>query len=241
MSETPPPAPQTTTPRDPGDASQAESRFTIFSVIAGVIVVFVVATLVWMWPRPAATGAKHSLDLSASPDTLIVPEAEPAPIPIAGVTSISGKNDGWDHPELAGLAADGKPETSWRTASMRDATLVGGRGYGLVINLGETPVRVRKVVVTSSAHGGQLELRQPGGGQPASDQPADGTSPANPAKPTGTPADGTLLGALPLSDTTAFNLDTPVLTNQLVLWSTNLPTAPGGGFRLMISEVQVLG
>ena len=102
---------------------------------------------------------------------------------------------------------------------------MGGRGYGLVINLGETPVRVRKVVVTSSAHGGQLELRQPADGQPADSQPAGAT----------------LLGALPLSNTTAFNLDTPVLTKQLVLWSTNLPTAPGGGFRLMISEVQVLG
>ncbi|NMW74273.1 hypothetical protein [Mobiluncus mulieris] len=233
MSETPLPAPQTqppqtTAPGDPGDPanpSQAESRFTIISVIQGIIAVFVVAMLVWMWPRPATTNAKHSLDLSTDPNMAIVPEAEPAPIPIAGVTSVSGIKDGWDHPELAGLAADGKPETSWRTASMRDATLVGGRGYGLVINLGETPVRVRKVVVTSSAHGGQLELRQPADGQPADSQPAGGT----------------LLGALPLSNTTAFNLDTPVLTKQLVLWSTNLPTAPGGGFRLMISEVQVLG
>lgn len=199
---------------------EEDSKFSLITVAIGVLVVFIIASVVWFWPHPEPATVKHALDLSARADLKVVPETEPAPVAIAGVASISGKNDGWDHPELAGLAIDGKPETSWRTAAMRDANLVGGRGFGLAINLGDNPVRVRKVVVTSSAKGGQLELRLT-----TADHPSGGT----------------LLGAMPLADTTTFELATPVETNQLVLWSTNLPTAPGGGFRLMVSEVQVLG
>lgn len=197
-----------------------ESKLTVKIVAVGVALVCIIALVVWFWPRPQATTANETLDLSPQSELKVVPDAAPAPLPIAGVTSISGKNDGWDNAEMAPLAIDGKPETSWRTDAMRTSTLVDGRGFGLAINLGEAPVKVRKVIVTSSAKGGVLELRQ----TTAQD-----------------PSGGTLLGSLPLADTVTYELAEPVETNQLVLWSTEMPTGPGGGFRLTVSEVQVLG
>lgn len=198
----------------------ADSKFTVTIVALGVVVVFVIACIAWFWPHPPVVATKHSLNLSAPADMKVVPDVEPEPVAIAGVASISGNNDGRDNPDTAGAAMDGKPETSWRTATMRSSAMKGKGGYGLDINLGQTPVKVRKVVVTSSANGGVLQLRQ--------------TTAAD-------PSGGVLLGSQPVTENTIFQLDQAVETNELVLWSTELPTAPGGGYRLIISELQILG
>ncbi|NMW43749.1 hypothetical protein [Mobiluncus curtisii] len=198
----------------------AESALTLKITVLGVVVVAVLALFAWFWPHPSSVRADHSLDLTPVPDLQVLPEAEPTPLPITSVTSISGLPDGYDHPELAGMAADGKPETSWRTAALRSAMLVGGRGYGLVINLGDSPVQVKKVVVSSASTGGTLELRQGN---------ADNFRQA------------TVLGSQPLSSTVTYHLARPVETNSLVLWCTEMPTSAGGEYRLNISEIQVIG
>lgn len=198
----------------------AESALTLKITVLAVAVVTILALLVWFWPHSASVPTDNSLDLSPVPDLQVLPEAEPTPLPIAGVASVSGLPDGYDHPELAGLAVDGKPETSWRSAALRSAVLAGGRGYGLVINLGESPVQVKKVVVSSASTGGNLELRQ---GNAENFREA------------------TVLGSQPLSSTVTYHLAQPVETNSLVLWCTEMPTAAGGEFRLNISEIQVLG
>lgn len=198
----------------------AESALTIKIAVLGVVVATVLALFAWFWPHSSSLEADTSLDLSPVPDLQVLPEAEPTPLPITGVASVSGLSDGYDHPELAGLAFDGKSETSWRTAALRSAVLAGGRGYGLVINLGDSPVKVRKVVVNSASTGGNLELRQ---GNAENFRQA------------------TVLGSQPLSSTITYHLAQPVETNSLVLWCTEMPTAAGGEYRLNISEIQVLG
>lgn len=198
----------------------AESALTIKIVALGVAVATVLALFAWFWPHTSSVKADDSLDLSPVPDLQVLPEAAPTPLPIISVATVSGLPDGYDHPELAGLAVDGKSETSWRTAALRSAVLAGGRGYGLVVNLGESPVRVKQVVVNSSSTSGNLELRL-------------GNAENYPQ--------ATVLGSQPLSSTSTYHLAQPVETNSLVLWCTEMPTAPGGEYRLTISEIQVLG
>lgn len=197
-----------------------ESKFALTLVAIGIGLIIVIAGITLGWPTPKPAAPTHCLNLEAQSDLKVVPDAPPSPIPITAVTPVGGEKNGWNHPEWAGLAIDGKPETSWRTAPMRNATPENGGGFGLMLSLGQEPVKVRKVVVNSSATGGALQLRQ--------STPED-------------PAGGTLLGTQPLNSTVIFKLDQPVETNHLTLWSTQLPVAAGGGYRLIISEIQVLG
>lgn len=204
----------------PSKVQQAEARLTIKIVIIGVLVVLVIATLAWLWPHPKPAQRHETLNLAPRGELKVLPDPEPTQLPLAGLHAVSTRSEGWENPELAPLANDGRPETSWRTATMRSQTLQFGRGYGLMLELGDTPVKVRKVQVSSPAKGGVLELRET-----TSEDPAGGT----------------LLGSKPFEDTITFELDPSIETKQLLLWCTNLPTAPGGGFRAVISEVKVLG
>lgn len=208
------------TPSKRDTVPASESALTIKIVAIGVIIVFILALTSWFWPRSHNSPTQETLDLAPVPDLKVLPDAPPAPLTIAGVSTVSGLADGYDHPELAGLAIDHQPETSWNTSTLRSPKLSYGRGYGLVLNLGEEPVTVKKVVLTTPTTGGNLELRN---GNAENFR------------------DATVLGSQPLSANVTFALASPVETNSLVLWCTEMPTAPGGGYRLSISEVQVLG
>lgn len=200
--------------------SDIDSRLTLKILIIGIALVFVVALIAWYMPHSQGKTPDKSLDLSAEKHLQVLPGAEPVALPIKDVTSVSGIPDGYDNANLAGLATDGRENTAWRTASLRSAILTGGRGYGLSLNLGDAPVQVRRVSITTAAQGGQLELRS--------------TTADN-------PAGGKLLAKSSLRSPTIFDLPKPIQTKNLVLWCTELPKAPGGANRLMISEVTVLG
>lgn len=200
--------------------SDMDSRLTLKILLIGISIVFVVALIGWFMPHSQGKTPDKTLDLSPEKHLQVLPAVEPVALPIKDVASVSGIPDGYDNANLAGLATDGREDTAWRTASLRSAKLTGGRGYGLSLSLGDVPVKVRRVSITTAAQGGQLELRN--------------TTADN-------PAGGKLLATASLGSPTIFDLPKPIQTKNLVLWCTELPKAPGGTNRLMISEVTVLG
>ena len=143
-----------------------------------------------------------------------------------GVTATDFDPQGEDlqeFPELAPLAVDGNPETSWRTQTYLQQLGPGGlkTGVGLVLDLGGSgevgevaltlvgqPMAV-SVYVTETAPRGVRGLT------PAASATADGTD-------------------------LEIALDEPATGRFVTVWLTSLP-AVEGGFRGAVAEVEVLG
>lgn len=125
-------------------------------------------------------------------------------------------DDGSEHPESAGLAADGNSSTAWTTQNYNTSfELYGKPGVGLLFDLGES---VEVAAVKIEGHAGSLEVR-------ASDEPgADETA----FEEVG---DGSLSGSttIPVGNHTA---------RYWLLWITELP---GGAGSADIAEAEFRG
>jgi putative peptidoglycan lipid II flippase len=154
------------------------------------------------------------------------------PIPIAAVHDfdpVQDRGNGTENPQLAPLAADGNPATSWETLQYYNNPRLGllKPGVGLVVDLGKVHA-VGEVKVGLGGDGTAVELR------------------AAPAAVTAPPAGSA--DAYRLLDTDAraggsadFRLDSPVRTRYLLVWLTSLPSDGGASYRGKISEIRVFG
>ncbi|SDF18528.1 hypothetical protein SAMN04487781_0673 [Cellulosimicrobium cellulans] len=129
----------------------------------------------------------------------------------------AGNNDG-EHPELASLAYDQQPDTTWISRRYNAADFAGLRsGIGFAVTL-EEKAPVSSIVIDTATNGGNVEIRA--------------TSPD-------TPTEGTVLASGPLSPGATFTFEQPVEAESIVLWFTELPQNPAGEFRAEINEILV--
>jgi eukaryotic-like serine/threonine-protein kinase len=149
------------------------------------------------------------------------PEVRPA---IASGTALDPEGDAADegnegeHPELAALAYDQQPETSWYSRRYNSPQFAGLKdGIGYAITLEET-APVQTIVVDTAVTGGNVEIRA--------------TSPD-------APTEGEVLASGPLSPGAEFTFPEPVETGSIVLWFTELPQNAQGENRVEINELLV--
>lgn len=160
-----------------------------------------------------------------SPTAPATSAAPSGPIAISQVTDLDpGGDPPEENPELAPLAADGDPATTWRTLTYRGRPDLGGlkAGVGLVLDLGEVQ-QVGRVRVDLVGEGSDISLFA---ARPGASTPTDVT---------GLDEVADVAGA---GERVVLDLDRPARTRFLVLWLTSLP-AVSDGFRAEVAEVNV--
>jgi hypothetical protein len=173
--------------------------------------------------RSAARSAKHRSP-GAQPSSSTAPGAVlPARIlvPVSATAfGPAGAGTG-DNQQLAGLAIDGNPRTSWHTdwyTSARFGNLY--RGTGLLLNMGRT-VAISSVQVSLGTPGAGLQVR----------------AGANPVF-----ADLTLVARQSAAGTAVtLAFPHPVQARYLLIWFTRLPVDPAGTYEESVSGVMVRG
>ena len=140
------------------------------------------------------------------------------------VSSFDPEGDGEENPSAVGLAVDNDPSTSWTTVTYRGNSHLGGLkpGVGLLLDL-RKPTTVRVAELALTAAGSTVELR-------AGDQA--------PRTETDLPVVASSVGA---GAQVRWELPRPTTARYWLVWFTNLPKAPGGGYRIGVTEVALLG
>jgi hypothetical protein len=216
-------------------ASPTPTRSKVNSTALVLIVVGVVVVIGVILAFRALFSSFDSPDAAATPDTVqsaapsapaepsegaAAPEQPAAPVGgapvIASATTIDPSDDDGEHQEDVAKAYDSDPATFWYTQTYKRDDFAGlkdGVGYAITLT---TTTTVSTVTLHSNSTGGNVEIR-------ATDA----------ANPTG----GEVLASGPFGPDAVFTLNPPADTQSLVLWITQLPTAPDGGFRLELTEV----
>jgi hypothetical protein len=102
-------------------------------------------------PEPPVTTARPS-----KPKPPATPKQRAAPfVPLSAAGALDPEGDGRERDEEAGLAVDGRQDTTWRTE--RYARFF-KEGVGLVLDAGRR-VRLERVVVDAPASGGRAAIR----------------------------------------------------------------------------------
>jgi putative peptidoglycan lipid II flippase len=148
-------------------------------------------------------------------------------IPIADVFDFDPPpGDTNENPDQAPLAADGKPDTAWRTNRYRTPNFNKTKaGVGLILDLGHAQA-VRQVKLILPAPGESLQIRAAGAAVSAAPVDLDSYLVVASAENVG------------VQDTLRFSFATN--TRFLLVWITKLPR-DGGGYRGGISEITVSG
>jgi putative peptidoglycan lipid II flippase len=176
------------------------------------------ALLGWQIARAIGSGGTGTVAPSASPMHTI---------PIADVFDFDPPpGDTNENPDQAPLAADGKPDTAWRTNRYRTANFNKTKaGVGLILDLGHAQV-VRQVKLILPAAGETLQVRAAGAAVTTAPVDLDSYLVVASAENAG------------IQDTLRFSFATN--TRFLLVWITKLPR-DGGGYRGGISEITVSG
>jgi hypothetical protein len=220
-----PPEPDTTHTFTPPPAGAGSGRGRQSSTATrraqiGVILVFVVglALLGWQIARAIGSGGTGAGAPAASPMHTI---------PIADVFDFDPPpGDTNENPDQAPLAADGKPDTAWRTNRYRTPNFNKTKaGVGLILDLGHAQA-VRQVKLILPAPGESLQIRAAGAAVSAAPVDLDSYLVVASAENVG------------VQDTLRFSFATN--TRFLLVWITKLPR-DGGGYRGGISEITVSG
>ncbi len=191
-------------------------------VLAIVLVVVVGAVLALNLARGPAQEPTSQQSASTSPSAGATASE---PVPIQGVRDFDPEGDPpEENPQLADLAADGKPGTFWKTVTYRRKPELGGlkSGVGLLVDLGDK-TRVGDVRLTLGGSPTSLKIL---------------AAPSATAAPTSTDGLTTVASADNAGTSVNLRLDKPVQTRWLVVWLTKLPPAPGG-FQGRVAEISV--
>lgn len=217
-------------------------------IVLGVVGVAVVAGLIWAimaMLQPSATtpvvgsdttenaagesGAEDgggSGEDTADEEGSEAPETEARPV-ITGSTLVAAdgapvQGEDADHPEAASLASDGDPTTFWYTRTFSSPDFGGIKsGSGVALTLQEAAA-VSTIELSTNSEGGNVQIRA--------------TTPED-------PAGGTVVAEGPVSASTTFTLDEPVVGDSFVVWftslpeSTPLPDLPDLKYRIELNEV----
>ncbi|MET0789162.1 MAG: protein kinase family protein [Cellulomonas sp.] len=162
----------------------------------------------------APAAAAPPSDAAAAPTEPAVPVGG-APV-IASATTIDPSDTDGEHEEDVAKAFDSDPATFWYTQTYKRADFAGFKpavGYAITLAAKTT---VTTVTLHSNSTGGNVEIRA--------------TDAANPTT-------GPVLASGPFGPDSVFTLNPATETQSLVLWITQLPTAPDGSFRLELTEI----
>ncbi len=223
---------------EPVPSRRGPRRFNATPIVLVLVLALVVGGVVWavntafdgfgpavQTNEPTAGGSEAPAEGgegtgSAGEEAPSAPEVRPM---IASGTALdpegdaAGNNDG-EHPELASLAYDQQPDTTWISRRYNAADFAGLRsGIGFAVTL-EQKAPVSSIVIDTATNGGNVEIRA--------------TSPD-------TPTEGTVLASGPLSPGATFTFEQPVEAESIVLWFTELPQNPAGEYRAEINEILV--
>ncbi|MFJ1512860.1 protein kinase family protein [Cellulosimicrobium funkei] len=223
---------------EPVPSRRGPRRFNATPIVLVLVLALVVGGVVWavntafdgfgpavQTNEPTAGGSEAPAEGgegtgSGGEEAPAAPEVRPM---IASGTALdpegdaAGNNDG-EHPELASLAYDQQPDTTWISRRYNAADFAGLRsGIGFAVTL-EEKAPVSSIVIDTATNGGNVEIRA--------------TSPD-------TPTEGTVLASGPLSPGATFTFEQPVEAESIVLWFTELPQNPAGEFRAEINEILV--
>jgi hypothetical protein len=196
------------------------SWLRLAGAVAGVLLVVVAIVFAFNLGRESGDPGTESDQTTAANSGS--PEASPDPVRVVSVTDFDPTGDGAENPEGAPMAADGRPDTTWRTSTYYDPLPLQKEGVGLLLDLGkQVEVADVKVELVGTPTSLELLAARGGGGAPTSlDQlrrvaaveDAGSTARLDPAE--------------------------PVTTQHLVVWLTDLP-AVGGDFRGEVAEIVV--
>ncbi len=224
---------------DPAAAESSSLGRTLMWTVAVVLVLGAVllAYLVGQQgadPLPTPLGTSSGSDsTSSSGGTSAVSPDGARPLRIAGVsdfdpTASGGSGD--ENGELAPLAIDGDPDTTWETLQYFNDPELGGlpkSGVGLIVDLGNVR-QVDAVTVDLVGDGTTVELRA--APESAADPPSRSSN------------EYALLGTVSSARSQAeVTVDPPVRTRYLLVWLTSLPSDGANAYRGRVSEIQVLG
>lgn len=206
--------------RSRGRSHRALPRVGIAAVAVGAI-----ASAGWfagyqVGQLPGSPARVPSLAASAKRPT---PAPASVPLPLAAVTDFDPPpGDGHEQASFVGAAHDGDRSTAWMTDRYQASPDFGGLkpGVGLLVDLGR-PVPVGRVTITLTAPGATIELRAADLGEPP--RTLEGLIVADRVQ--NAQSDLTLT---PRGATTA---------RFWLLWLTQLPSQPGGGYRDGIAEL----
>ncbi|QNN54432.1 protein kinase family protein [Nocardioides mesophilus] len=213
-------------PEDPDDGDSwseenaGRSWLRLAVAIGGVMALVVALVLAFTLGRGSSPAQEAGSGSSASST---VPSKQPAPVKIAAVSDFDPQGDPpAENSQLAPLAADGDPQTAWRTSTYYDPINLLKDGVGLLVDLGEAK-KVSEVDVTFIGTPTTVELlaAESGAGEPSSTDQLTSVASVRDA--------GVRAQLRPAR---------PVTTQYLVVWLTDLP-AVGSGFRGEVAEINV--
>ncbi|WP_421735652.1 protein kinase family protein [Cellulomonas sp.] len=201
----------------------------VLIVVVVVVIIGVILAFKALFSSIDTTGSSPDTDTaqtsSAAPsEAAAPPAAEPeapvvpvggAPV-IASATTIDPSDADGEHQEDVAKAYDSDPATFWYTQTYKRDDFAGFKdavGYAITLT---TKTTVSTVTLHSNSTGGNVEIRA--------------TDAANPTS-------GAVLASGPFGPDAVFTLDPATETQSIVLWITQLPTAPDGGFRLELTEI----
>ncbi|NUU19022.1 hypothetical protein HP550_17375 [Cellulomonas humilata] len=200
----------------------------VLIVVVVVVIIGVILAFRALFSSIDPTGSSPDTDTaqtSAAPsEPAAPPAAEPeapvapvggAPV-IASATTIDPSDADGEHQEDVAKAYDSDPATFWYTQTYKRDDFAGFKdavGYAITLT---TKTTVSTVTLHSNSTGGNVEIRA--------------TDAANPTA-------GAVLASGPFGPDAVFTLNPATETQSIVLWITQLPTAPDGGFRLELTEI----
>jgi hypothetical protein len=220
-----PPAPLTRPTKD-------QSRL-VLAIVAGAVVVLLIVAL-WslrdfgspgdttVTPLPSVSTSAPTTPAPSPSVSASTPAATPSTstaVPVVdGLRALDPLGDNEENDQLVSNAADGNPQTEWRTARYNTQAFGGLKtGLGLAIKLGER-APVAEVDIDTRGNDGVVELR-------VADGPDfEGSS----VIATGTVTDGRLV----------LKPERPIATEWLIVWVTRLPDVNGSG-QFYVSEIKL--
>lgn len=212
---------------DSGGRNQSRIVLAVVAVLVVIGLVLAVNSLLDIGSGTPAAAPTETTSPPAAPSEPASPPveetppaqepAEVAPPAVVGVRPFDPSGDG-ENDDAAPRAIDDDPESFWNSSTYTTADFGGLKdGLGMVVALGG-PSQVSGVTISVNGSDGAAELRtSPDGGLEGSTVVADA--------PTG-------------SGEIDFALETPVETEYLLLWWTELPETDSG-FRIELAQVQV--
>lgn len=172
-------------------------------------------------PTPVATETEEPEQPEPTPEEEPEPspeKEEPKPIKIKEAVSYDPSTGAGENQDLAHLAIDDDPSTTWRSLRYNDPTYAIKDGLGFSIVL-EDETEVSEVILLVDGKGGKVEVR--------AGDPED-------------PTKGDVLAAGAMDHETTLTFDEPVETDSIVLWFPELPVADSDGMnRIELAEVSI--